>query len=529
MTTTPSTKPWLAVIPLAVALIVRGIYLYFYQSLPDWEMLTVDNYFHHHWAQVIAGGDLLGDTTYFRAPLYVWCLAGLYALFGDGLWVGRLFGLVIGLSSVGMTYAIGRRLFTPSAGLIAAVIHAVYPIAVYFESELLLDPLYTLLLQLAVFASLGWWQQKGWWRFLLAGGLFGLAAICRPTALVFAIILAVVPIVLFGARRGLPRLGLYVLGLVLIIAPVTIRNISIAGDPVLIASQGGINFYIGNNEEADGVSAVLPEPLGHNWRIEDVVYIAERDLGRSLTPGEVSGYWLGAGFEWILENPGEAAVLYARKLYHHISNTEISNNRNLHDGFSPLSLFDYFPLGFGIIFGLAVAGVIARWPLDSRVRWLTILLLAAILAGSLFFFTSRFRLPLLPYFFVFAAVGLQGLIASWRNAKGQVYSSTIVAVAAALVSYLPIVSLPAGTGVQSALVRGSHYYTAGDYQAALAWYQQAQDLDPTFPEVHLNLGAAWLRLGQADSAMHYFREEIATHPERAKAYANLGSVLLLED
>ncbi|MBD3401559.1 tetratricopeptide repeat protein [candidate division GN15 bacterium] len=92
-----------------------------------------------------------------------------------------------------------------------------------------------------------------------------------------------------------------------------------------------------------------------------------------------------------------------------------------------------------------------------------------------------------------------------------------------------MVSLPAGTGVQSALVRGSHYYTAGDYQAALAWYQQAQDLDPTFPEVHLNLGAAWLRLGQADSAMHYFREEIATHPERAKAYANLGSVLLLED
>ena len=46
---------WLLII-LALALVVRVYYLNYYFHLPDWDQLTVDNYYHHHWAQSIASG-----------------------------------------------------------------------------------------------------------------------------------------------------------------------------------------------------------------------------------------------------------------------------------------------------------------------------------------------------------------------------------------------------------------------------------------------------------------------------------------
>ncbi|MCK4632160.1 MAG: glycosyltransferase family 39 protein, partial [candidate division Zixibacteria bacterium] len=105
---------------LAVAALVRLIYLYLYQTMPEWTLLTIDNYYHHHWAQSIAAGNILGDTTYFRAPFYVFSLAALSALLGSSLWVGRIFGLVIGLVSIGATYRIGERMANRRTGLLAA-------------------------------------------------------------------------------------------------------------------------------------------------------------------------------------------------------------------------------------------------------------------------------------------------------------------------------------------------------------------------------------------------------------------------
>ncbi|MFZ1682555.1 MAG: hypothetical protein WAU88_00355, partial [Candidatus Zixiibacteriota bacterium] len=52
------------IILLAVALAIRIWYLIHYRSMPEWDHLSVDNYYHHHWAQSIAGGNIFGDTTY---------------------------------------------------------------------------------------------------------------------------------------------------------------------------------------------------------------------------------------------------------------------------------------------------------------------------------------------------------------------------------------------------------------------------------------------------------------------------------
>jgi len=172
---------------LILAALIRLTYLYLYQAMPEWDFLTVDNFYHHHWAQSIAAGNIVGDITYFRAPFYVFSLAALYALLGSSLWVGRIFGLVIGLVSIGATCRIGERMANRRTGLLAALIQAILPITLYFEAELLLDPLFMLLLQLAVLRFMIWLDTSRPRDCLLTGLLLGLAIITRPTALIFVL------------------------------------------------------------------------------------------------------------------------------------------------------------------------------------------------------------------------------------------------------------------------------------------------------------------------------------------------------
>ncbi|MFH1373493.1 MAG: glycosyltransferase family 39 protein [bacterium] len=514
---------------LVLAILIRIIFLLQYSDLPAWDQLTVDNNYHHHWARSIADGNITGDTTYFRAPFYVYCLAVLYAVFGASLWVGRIFGLLTGLGSIVMTFLLGRKIRGVRVGLTAAVIHSLYPIMIYFEGELLLDPLFTLLLQIAILRLLIWLEKPSIPTAFLTGLCLGAAAITRPTALVLVpVIILVAAASVKPLRRWLSQAAIMITGIVLLVAPIFVRNLVIADDPTLIASQGGINLYIGNNSEADGVSAVLPEPLGYNWQIREITHLAEQGAGRRLKPGEVSAYWTGQAVDWICTCPGQAITLYMKKLYRNFSNREISNNRDLGSFFQQVPLLRYNPLSFSWLFGLAVVGLVARFCHDSRIRWLSLIMVVYILASALFFFNSRFRLPLLPYYMVPAAIGLSTLIdrfrARWRS---SVVLLLILTVAIGF-SQLNLVPLTSGSSPQPFTSRGSHALSQGEYLQAVSWYRRARAVDSTFADVNLNLGAAFLRLGQSDSARHYFEREILFHPGRAGAYTNLASLHLLD-
>jgi tetratricopeptide (TPR) repeat protein len=525
------TKPKgdrLILVVFALAILVRVVYLYQYHLSPFWEQLTVDNWYHHHWAQSIAGGNVFGDTTYFRAPFYIYCLGLLYAVVGDSLWVGRLFGLVIGLASIGMTYVLARRFLNKWFAAIAAAIQACLPIVIYFESELLLDPLFMLLMQVAVWRALVWLDTRRERDLFLTGLTLGLAAICRPTALAPALV--ILTYALASKRVGRKRLAKaasFIAGLLVCIAPIFIRNLLVAGDPVLIASQDGINLFIGNNAQADGLSAVMPEPLGHNWQIRQITHIAESDTGGRLKPGEVSAYWRGLAFDWIGDNPGEFMTLLGRKMLYQLGDREVSNNRSLQSYFSSFGLLEHSPLSFGLIFPLAVLGAMALWRRYAGARMIVFIVAAYSAAVALFFFSSRFRLPVMPYYCLLAAAGLAWVCQQGRRQVALVTTATAAMVGLGWLSFHPPISYPDTWSVQSFVSRGLLLYSKGEYAAALHPFRQAADLRPDFPEVNLNLGASYLRMGLIDSAETCFRREIHLHPRRHKGYQNLASVSLL--
>lgn len=514
---------------LVAAFLIRVIYLWLYQDMLQWDQLTVDNYYHHHWAESIARGNLLGDTTYFRAPLYAYILGLTYALFGASLWAARILGLLIGLTSIYCTYLLGRRAFSRQVGLVAAAVQSLTPIILYFEFELLLDMTFTLSLQLSLLALWRWFEGRKPSQLFMAGLVTGLAAICRPTALVWASLVTLwLPLMSGNAVARLRRLALFVIGLSLVVGPIFVRNLLIGDDPVPIASQGGINFYIGNNEAADGVSARLPEPLGLNWRQRQVVDIAEKAAGHPLKPSEVSSYWTSRGLDWISDNPGQATSLYLKKLYFFLSDREVSNNRELRRFFMAMPLLRYNPISFAILFGFGLLGIFVVWRTgSSRARSLICMLLFYPPVVALFFFNSRFRLPILPLLIVLASVGALTVLNLFATEIKRGMIAIAVVIGGWACSYYPLVNLPQGAPTQSYISRGIHFYIEQDYQKALHHFYTARMFDSTYPEANLNIGACYLRLGLADSARSYFEQERSLHPQRPKTYANLASLHLV--
>src|SRR5205814_5747415 len=110
------------------------------------------------------------------------------------------------------------------------------------------------------------------------------------------------------------RAALFLAGLALVLVPVAARNAYVGGGFYVTTSQAGPNFYIGNNPRADGTYQSLRFGRGApEYERQDATELAEHDLGRRLTPGEVSGYWTGRAFDFIASQPGAWLKLTVRK------------------------------------------------------------------------------------------------------------------------------------------------------------------------------------------------------------------------
>ena len=514
---------------LLLGAIVRIIFLLTYSGTLEWQNLTIDSMYHHRWAQSIASGNLIGTEAYFHAPLYIYILGLLYAVFGVSLTVARIFGILIGLVSVYLTYAIGKRLFSEKAGIIAGVIHALYPIGIYFESELLVDALFTMLMQLSVFLIIIAVDKLRLRFFALTGIAIGLAAMTRP------VILALVPLFLIYAlvktkprHAAITAAVTILLVMVVVIMPVTLRNLLVADDLVLISSSGGINFYIGNNASSSGLSATMPPPLGAGWEIRDVHHMAENETGRRMTSSEVSDYWYEKGWQWIKENKVEFFKLYIKKLYFFINNAEVPNNRDLGAFIESNVVLKMMPLRFGFLLALAAAGIFLRLrgrEISAAELFCLGLIVLYMLVLSMFFVNARFRLPVLPYFFILASAGLIGIVAKLRERKnmGTVVPAIVIGLAAGAFSFTNLYHIAGESRLVNLFNKGNYYLSINNTAEARRYYSMVLEEEPAFLAANMNKGVTYLREKNYDSARYYFRRELMYDPYNAMAYSNLAA------
>ena len=307
---------------IVIAVGVKSSYLVERISEPDLIYPRLDAKYHHEWAIGLATGqwtdDLIRvkDEAYFRAPLYAYFASLVYRVVGpDPRWV-LIAQLLIGCMSAMLLFLFTARVFGQGTARVTLILYLLYWPITYFEMELLI-PALLLVLDLALLvllvravrapqSSLNW---------ALAGVVLGLSALARPN------ILIVVPFVVAwivhgedGSRRKRIRpIGILLSAAALTILPVTVRNLVVAKDPVLISSQGGVNFYIGNNARSDGVKAVVPGTPGDWWGgFWAARRMAETASNRSLKQSEVSRYWYREGLTFLAGEPRKAIRLWAR-------------------------------------------------------------------------------------------------------------------------------------------------------------------------------------------------------------------------
>ncbi len=522
-----------------LAFVIRFVYLNQIKLNPYFDTPQIDALWHHNWAKEIAAGDWLGKEVFFRAPLYPYFLGTLYSLFGESFYLPRLIQIIIGSLSCVLIFLLGRKVFNKTVGIIASVAACVYAPFIYFDAELLI-PVLVIFLDLTLILLLLRAEvrlKKRWW--FVAGIVLGLSAIARPNILIF------VPFVLLwicirfwenNKNRIIPSALFLLFGSILIISPVTIRNWVVGKDFVLISSQGGMNFFIGNNPISDGKTATaaavaLPlEGYRDNVWISSV-RLAEQSVGKGLKPSQVSNFWVRQGLDFVRTHPLGYLQLLGKKLYYFWNSYEIESNKSLYffsrwSSLLRLLLWDHllrFP--FGIICPLAILGMILNAKNWKRYFLLYAFVLSYMLSVILFFVTSRFRLPVIPFLIIFASYSIYWLVDKIRNKQTRPFLVSL----AILIPFFLITNSNLFGVKQKDLARtynsvGMAYSKKGQHDAAITAYQEGLKVNPNFPELHRNLGRAFWDTGRRDEAAEEYESAITLDPGMAGAYAELGYI-----
>jgi tetratricopeptide (TPR) repeat protein len=563
----PRRTSWLV---FGVAFSARMLSIAGIRSLVWFPVPIVDGANYFRLARSIASGHLLGGgEAFWQPPLYPYFLALLFKVFGEGMLGIVTVQAALGALTCALVARLGARLWGARAGVIAGLIAALYGPLVHFDAQPLVPVLHVFLVTAGLLALV----ERRWFA---AGLLWGLAAIATPNILLAAP--AALAWMAWGHNRSDPgqrqppadvagrrRLLRWIAGLALPVLLVGARNLLVAGEPVLVSSNGGINLYIGNNPDYD--RTVRIRPGGEFERLaqepENLGILGAAARSRWFTQ-RATAFWT--------EYPGPAARLFVRKARDLIAGREIPRNENIYE-YRPVSIVlsllvwrrgVSFP--FGVIAPLALAGACLAQvpaggkgaPAADRAGALLLLLTAAAYAVSvlLFFPTDRYRLPLVPIAAVFAA----RLLAEPRALRRPV-------IAAALAAGLVLFNLDAATATESypeetplnrayalrALGRPAEavaeYERAfvlnprrldapnslavlaaerGDWEQAVQRYRQALAIDPGFVDLRRSLGEALLALGRRDEARREWTTAVGLAPAAGLALADLALLDLEE-
>jgi len=456
-----------------IALLVRGIYFLEIKNQPFFSLAIGDGESYDRWAQQLSSGNWLGGEVFSQSPLYPYALGVLYSLFGRDIIIVKLIQLIMGALSCYLLAHAGRLFFDRRIGLISGLLLAIYPTAVFFEGVIQKTPLALLILCFFLFMLAHSIQGnlKSW---IVAGLALGLLALVRENLLIMVPVVALW-ILLDSTqpfRHRVRPLGLFFVGIALVLLPVRVWDGLRAGDFKATSVQLGSNFYIGNNPRATG-SYVALKGNRSNWKQEwsDAVELAEKDVGRSLTAYEVSNYWLEKAFNYISNHPFAWLRLLTKKWFltwssHELTDTESEADYAEHS--TILSILRTF-LNFGTLFPLALLGmIISRHARGSRL--LSASFFALTFGVALFYVVSRYRFPLVPLGILFASVALVWITSQIRHAEWRLLRApSLLLLFGGLISWWPI-QMPFGTRGTTYLNFAFEYHESGDFENALPNY-----------------------------------------------------------
>jgi len=256
-------------------------------------------------ARAVVHGDgysFEGKPTAYRLPGYPLLLAGSYALFGERYGPVKALQLLFDELSCLLLFAIGKRLFSPKVGLVAAWVLALFPIQILYVTHLMTETIFAAMLLLIVWLAVRDPRGEGGLSTDIAIGVsVGVAVLFRSPVGLF-------PLVIFlyrwklGVRsdRLVRSAGVIFLAMFVVLSPWLVRNYEVF-HRWTVTSNGGVNFWIGNHEHASG-SYSFPS-------VDNPLAVVDDDFERSDLGVKLA-------FAFILAHPGEEGAIVAKKFAH---------------------------------------------------------------------------------------------------------------------------------------------------------------------------------------------------------------------
>jgi tetratricopeptide (TPR) repeat protein len=483
----------------------------------------------HHWneAQRILHEDFwLRDGVPWKGPGYSYFLAALAALSGSSVGVVRWVLAVLGAVNCALLVLLARRLLPVGWSAAAGLLAAVNGILIAYDGELYF-PTLLIALNLPVFFLL---TRPGAASVAHAGAgaLLGLACVVHPAYLLPAA--ALTPWIW---RRGRRLALIWLLALAATIAPVTLTNIFIRGQPVLISWNGGVNLYAANHPTYD-------------QRAGNATFAWGRVLNTPLDAGiegeaarDRTSYRLAA--RQVLRHPVETAGGLLHKAFVFVSPPEIASNFRIyqlreHSPVLAATLGRWGPLWlpFGLWGPVALLGLglLLRRPAPLTVS-LALWSLGVMGSCLLFFNTARYRAPLVFFGCIWVAAALHW---GWQQWRGRRFADLGVGVAIVLVA---AVALAVTAAPQRDLPPPLEYYEAqtllraGRADAMDAWAQRALRRDPDSPALLLFVADLYGKAGRPDRQRELLQRMLAlpdlepdavdvAHEHLAQGYAAEG-------
>jgi tetratricopeptide (TPR) repeat protein len=509
-----------------------------------------DSQVYWEWAGEIAAGHLIADEPFQSAPAYPYFLGLLRAL---GLDLVGVYGVqaLLGALSLLLIADATRRRAGPIAGLLAGTLWLFFDEAAFMPGRI-----WNLPLQVFTGSLLLWYATRipqfyGLRTMLGLGLVAGLAVLANPALLPVVILIAVWAGYAPVERNILGSLAALIV-VALCIAPVTWHNRQASGETILISAQAGLTFAHGNSAAATGTYAPVPgvsEIRRHQNR--DALDLVEQATGERSWSA-TNDYFFARGRAWILDHPGDAILLEARKFwwlmtgrfYADLYNPQLEKRT---DFGSRLALA---PLTLALLLPLSILGIVLAWRRQGfRQRAPEILLMigpAAIVL--LFWYSPRYRLPLAPAAILLCAEVLVGAVRAWK----QEHSNKLPAAWA-----LGLLTLAFLAGQVNRMTRfdaphvlmPAFLHSVGDTlrvqegreAEAIPYLEKAIQRGFLEVESHYSLALAYMKLAEQtlndgygdaqaralpiyDQAVEQLRETVSLDPEQFEAQFNLASI-----
>jgi 4-amino-4-deoxy-L-arabinose transferase-like glycosyltransferase len=297
---------------------------------------------------------------------------------------------VVGALGVVIVGAYGWRLAGARAAYAAAFIAALYPPLVWTAARVFSEAVFWpvgLLVAWAFDRAADAGGGRSGRAAAVAGGLAGVAILVRPAMILF------VPLALVWLlwRRRLTAAAILALGAALVVGAWTVRNYRHDGRFVLVASEGGVTFWTGNNPQARGEGDLAANP--------DLKTLQQalKDQHPQLSEEAMEPVYYRAALAWIAAHPADWLALEARKLFYLV--VPIGPSYTVHSPrYVGASLVSY-----GLLLPAALIGFWRMGRRRRRAPGLWLLFGSAVAVGLVFFPQERFRISVIDPVLVICA------------------------------------------------------------------------------------------------------------------------------